>query len=255
MDDIYPVIAYWCNTGQDLVNLLCTSRRTNVAINEDIKGRSYTRRFLLRHSLSGGLFKYLDCRYPWNVIVVKHLLKAGCDMHVNEGYPLRCSLVKGDYKVAKALLKAGVKIDGHSLIYANKYPDIIKLLLDAGADVHLKNGIALREAARNGQYAVVKILIDAGAEVHAYKDEALSWAAKMDNRKTMRVLIDAGADVHACNHEALRMAAYYGCERVVKILVDAGAYSDRALQLATERGHKKIVEILKVGQSRQSEQN
>jgi len=47
------------------------------------------------------------------------------------------------------------------------YTEVVKLLLEAGADVHANGDDALYWSARNGHLEVVKILLDKGAIIHS----------------------------------------------------------------------------------------
>jgi ankyrin repeat protein len=68
----------------------------------------------------------------------------------------------------------------------NGYVDVVKVLLAAGANVHVNNDYALRVASENGHVDVVKVLLAAGANVHVYNDYALRWAS--DNGRVDVVL-------------------------------------------------------------------
>jgi len=78
---------------------------------------------------------------------------------------------------------------------------IVKLLVDAGADVNANvDGTALINASANGAVGVVKLLLNAGADVNAvgYKRRtALIHAAWDGHIEVARILIEAGADIHA----------------------------------------------------------
>ena len=89
--------------------------------------------------------------------------------------------------------------------------------------VHANNDLALRWASKHGHANVVKILLDAGADVHADNDYALRWASNNGHAEIVKILLDAGADVHAVNDLALKWASKRGHANVVKILLDAGA--------------------------------
>ena len=74
---------------------------------------------------------------------------------------------------------------------------IVQILLDAGADVNLKEqyGIGLQEASKNGHENVVQILLDAGADVNnrGRYDSALQAASASGHEKIVQILLDAGA--------------------------------------------------------------
>ena len=85
--------------------------------------------------------------------------------------------------------------------------EIIKYLVDNGADIHANDEYDLRRAAANGRLEVVKYLVDNGADIHANDDGALRWAAENGRLEVVKYLIDNGADIHARGDCALNFAA------------------------------------------------
>jgi len=115
------------------------------------------------------------------------------------------------------------------LIYAieSNRLDIIKLLIDAGADINIEvgNNTALMNASERGRIEIVKFLINAGANVNLQTNN---------------------------NWTALMIASWTGYIEIVKLLIEAGAnvnlqndYNETALTLASNRGHIEIVKLLK----------
>lgn len=56
--------------------------------------------------------------------------------------------------------------------------EIIKLLLENGANVHSKNDWALKSASRIGHTEAVRILLEHDANIHADDNYALRWASE-----------------------------------------------------------------------------
>jgi ankyrin repeat protein len=57
--------------------------------------------------------------------------------------------------------------------------DVVKHLVEQGADIHARDNAALRWATLNGHLDVVKYLVEQGANIHALDDDdALCWAAE-----------------------------------------------------------------------------
>jgi ankyrin repeat protein len=54
--------------------------------------------------------------------------------------------------------------------------EVVKLLLEQGANVHAEDDYALHLASHNGHVEVVKLLLEQGANVHAIDEYALRYA-------------------------------------------------------------------------------
>jgi ankyrin repeat protein len=82
----------------------------------------------------------------------------------------------------------------------------------------MDKNIALRHAARRGASNAVRVLLEAGADVHGAEDAALQKASANGHADTVKVLLAAGANVHALGDKALRRAAGNGHTDTVKVL-------------------------------------
>lgn len=98
--------------------------------------------------------------------------------------------------------------------------------------------------ASRGLTHYVRVLLDAGANVHAQNDAALIEAATIGSVATVELLLEYGADVHAQNEKALLYAVNSCRVDVVRVLIAAGANVDRALILATARNYPDVVAVL-----------
>ncbi len=67
---------------------------------------------------------------------------------------------------------------------------------------------------------VVKLLLDAGANIHAWGDAALLWAVENGHAEVVKLLLKSGADVHAWDDYAIPSAVENGHDEVAKILTD-----------------------------------
>ena len=114
-----------------------------------------------------------------------------------------------------------------------KYPDVAKVLIDAGADIEAKNNLGrspLHLASENGELALVKILVRAGAEVCVADNEGdtcLTLAAWFGQTETVRYLVSLPeVDMNQRGlrgRTALHMAVLKVHADVVEVLIDAGA--------------------------------
>ena len=158
--------------------------------------------------------------------------------------PLIDAVKAGDVAAVRALLRGSANPnvaqgDGLSALHIAAQEgnlDIVKLLLDAKADVAAKTTIGdytpLHLAAGNGSVAVVSALLDAGADPKAVTSSTgvtpLHLAAKaLNGEAAVRVLIQKGAPVNAVEtssgQTALMFAAAYGLGATVRELLAGGA--------------------------------
>ena len=140
------------------------------------------------------------------------------------------------------------------------HDQLIRLLLDQGADVNAQGGEfgnALQAASYRGHGQVVQMLLDKGANVNAqggYYGNALQVASKGGHNQVVQMLLDKGADVNAqggYHGNALYAASEGGHDQVVQMLLDKGVNVnaqggryDNALQIASVRGCHKVVQML-----------
>ncbi len=107
--------------------------------------------------------------------------------------------------------------DYYPICYAAEkgYSEIVKLLIEAGADVTANNNYAIKKAAANGYIEVVELLIEAGADVTANNNYAIKKAAANGYIEVVELLIEAGADVN----EAICAAVEEGNIEIAKRLI------------------------------------
>ena len=131
--------------------------------------------------------------------------------------------------------------------------DAVKLFLEAGMPVETQD--ALSVAVEHGNAAIVKILIDAGADVNKRDGYGESLVMHSTSKpEILKLLIAAHADVTVANQykvDALASAAEQGHDDVVRMLLAAGAkvnhrdpYGGTALSVAVLRGYKDVVKTL-----------
>ena len=78
------------------------------------------------------------------------------------------------------------------LMYASfhGHADVVKVLLEAGADIHNGDDYAIRSASYHGDSEVLRLLLEAGADVNARDDHALRWASENDHAEVVKILTD-----------------------------------------------------------------
>lgn len=96
-----------------------------------------------------------------------------------------------DLDIVKYFTERKVFIDdGISLFYSakNGYFDILKYLIENGADVHASNNVALRWASCKGHLEIVKYLVEKGANIHAEDNYALRYATQKQHLNIVNYL-------------------------------------------------------------------
>ncbi|HWQ03390.1 MAG TPA: ankyrin repeat domain-containing protein [Candidatus Nitrosotenuis sp.] len=131
--------------------------------------------------------------------------------------------------------------------------EAVKSLIAQGVNVNHKfryDRMALSFACDRGHLGIVKMLVDAGAEVNAkdsfYGATALDWALEKNNVEVAKLLLEKGA---AGREQALAGAARQGSLAMVKMLLAMGGLKEESLSEAlalAERGqHAEVVAALK----------
>jgi len=197
--------------------------------------------------------------------LVKLLLQKA--VNVNNGL-LHLAVTEGNVEIVKILLNAGADVnmdnsdeydDGYTPLQLAIETDdllghetIVRILLDAGANVVNTILKPLNSAAACGQLEIVKMLLEAGADVNegergrgveAYDYPpgytALHWAAVNFQEQTIRILINGGADVnrldeqgstplHSVAEASVKSRDNDKVTMSVKVLLEAGADVNKA---------------------------
>ena len=115
----------------------------------------------------------------------------------------------------------------------NNHPEIARILLDAGADLNMRESYygltALHECAYWNRPEIARILIDAGADLNMQVNDgwtAVHVCARFNRPEIARMLIDAGADLNIqsnCGFTALHVCGRENHLDIARMLLDAGA--------------------------------
>lgn len=98
--------------------------------------------------------------------------------------------------------------------------DIIKLLIDNGADIRIDNDCVIQWASETGHFDIVKLSIDEEANVCVNSNQALKKACINGHYDIAKLLIKNGANVHADNNIPMRLASEFGHFDIVELLVE-----------------------------------
>ena len=101
---------------------------------------------------------------------------------------------------------------------SNGYIEIVKYLVENGADIHIFNNFALIQSSRYGYIEIVKYLVENGADIYAANNFALRLASKEGHIEVVKYLVENGANIYAENQGALRWAQNQGHTEIVNYL-------------------------------------
>ena len=158
-----------------------------------------------------------------HVEVVKLLLDYGANIYVRHDYALQESAHNGHTKVVELLLDRSLyTFNELTLEYCIRYCpiDIIKLLLDRGYDVNVRNNIALRTSVKYGLVDIIKLLLERGATIHA--NNILSISVANNNVKMTKLLLDQGANIHTIDNQTLTNCIFGFKKEMTNLLFDYG---------------------------------
>ena len=211
------------------------------------------------------------------------LLKAGADWR-DGGLNLVWAVYHRDEWLTRKLIELGAdvhykgRIMGRPLSLATSYklPNLMRLLIDGGADVNTDSPIGGAVQLDFTEGALM--LLNAGAVVP--KDQSMvPWAAQRGNREVLKALIKAGANLdekvslsefvpakdehitYSNNATGLSIAAGNGAEGIVQDLIEAGAdlyardaTGATAIDLARKNQHGAVVTLLEAAMAKRPRQ-
>lgn len=173
-----------------------------------------------------------------DVGAVRKALAQGADPNATDphGMPLIVLAAREKSDKVAQLLMADPKTDLEKLDTAGENAmmlaalngdiDLVKALIDKGAEVNRKGWAPLHYAASNGHDDIVKLLLDNSAYIDAGSPNGttpLMMAARGNYLSTVKVLLDAGADSRVKNQlglTALDFAKHYNAKDVAEALQD-----------------------------------
>jgi ankyrin repeat protein len=174
----------------------------------------------------------LAASYNGYVEIVKLLLDKGADINAKSGDGYTALILASAYGHAKS---GYIILNKNIFASPNRYTEIVKLLLDKGADINERdsdNATALLRASQNGLMEVVKLLLNKGADVNVRNiNDAtpLMVASTGGHTEIVKLLLVKGADLNVktkidgVDYTALKIAKKKGWKEIITILEKAGA--------------------------------
>lgn len=209
-----------------------------------------------------------------NEELARLLIKEGADPKhhpINSFSCLEYASSRGHLEVVRLLISEGVEVranqDALVLASYHGYNDIVRSLLDAGANVNERSRVygdgdtAVSNACRKDHVSTARLLINNGADL-SVRDYAGSsplfyacYARSEAKVEMLQLLLESGADIDAVNQRGesgLWVASFKGFEKIVQVLIENGAdvnicASDgrSPLAAALSNGHHTIAQMLR----------
>jgi len=142
-----------------------------------------------------------------NSPIIKYLINNGANVSYKRNKPFIRAVATGNLDVIKYMVDTSDPNNRFNLHFAmviavqNNRLNVLKYLESIGADIHARDDIALRWAAKHGALNSVRYLIERQANVHANNDQALQWAVKGNRQDVVRYLISNGANPNVLTPE------------------------------------------------------
>ena len=183
-------------------------------------------------------------------------------MLISKAKNLSSLLIKNDVLLVKILLrskKMNLRLNNNrrinravseAMYVATRkgHLELVKLLLEHGADSTTADNRAIRMASRGGALDIVKLLLKHGADPTANNNDAIRSAGANGYIEVVKLLLEHGADPTADDSVLIKIFSADGRLNLVKLLLKHGAdpttYDNSAIQFASESGHIEIVKLL-----------
>lgn len=195
--------------------------------------------------------------------IMRRLLQMGANVNICHGSTvLQYAMDIGDLKLVEFLIRKGADISKMREVVETplicavtlQQLDIVKCLLEQGADVNLgKKTYPLKAAVQTGNVKMVELLLNAGANVHVRENEGgtvIDVAAMEGHTEIVKLLLEYGAQLSNKYEAAFENALYAKNMDLMELLLQIDADVNRVfngatiLQRSIEMGELEIVDFL-----------
>ncbi|KAI4455209.1 molting protein mlt-4 [Holotrichia oblita] len=158
------------------------------------------------------IIQYFGQTYPLEILLENHI---NVNLPNEDGYtPLICALQMGSVEMLEFLIDSGAHLNGDDSLYCSRTPlyhavrkftpEIVRVLLQKGADIYAKREGLLCIAASRKSVEIVQMLLENGANPNEKEPNgwsALHYAVNVNSKDIVKKLLEFKADVNITNDE------------------------------------------------------
>lgn len=134
------------------------------------------------------------------------------------------------------------ELENEFLLFAeNGELDKVKECVENGADIHTRDGVAIKLASREKHFEVVKYLIENGADIE-HTTVIFDFMVHLGNLENVKYFVEKGKKI---DKDDIRIASYIGKLEVVKYFVEQGADIDIAIKYANIKIKEELIDYKK----------
>lgn len=185
--------------------------------------------------------------------IIRSLLEHGADVHVDNDAPLRNACCKEQcLETIRILINFGANVydNKNIMLHAIKINNIelVKLLIQSGADIHFENNQALIDACHYSRAHIAKLLLT-DVDIDCLNKALITIACtQKDNRDAIhfiRLLLDRGVDINIKNGAPLKNACKHNNINIVSYLLEKGAIvTSKALKESVIQDNNLLYSLL-----------
>ncbi len=135
---------------------------------------------------------------------------------------IKITIECGNVKILKHLARLGENVTSHKhLLFAMEFdcPEMIKFMVDNGADIRADYDICMTLACRYGHIHVIAYLESQGMDIHMRNNELLAIACGYNKLSVVKYLVSRGLCIKPSDYYLIEIAAVHKRFSIVRYLL------------------------------------
>lgn len=196
-----------------------------------------------------------DINSERKINIIKECIETGIDININESFAIMDATDIGDTKTMQFLIDNGIDVNGYTYKPAlsvackdNNLPHV-QMLLYAGANVNAIDAFGESAILQTTNIDIIKLLVEHGADPFVNNNRLLMTACEKINIPLIDYLVSIGMDLFFDNNKLLFNACHKSDYNIIKYLIDHGADiknpDNRAIiEIFNSRGYFRCKKLL-----------